>query len=126
MDWEFSAFASGYDDCEQQFAYFTSVEAVKKANPAEFEGAGNMTKLAGYTTPIYNVVKGAMSGTQLLGDAIIAFVKDYGKDWIAGNGINFIKLLSELIKGKRGMHQWLMMCFLYKLHLDGVGNGLLG
>ncbi len=97
VDWEFSAFASGYDDCEQQFAYFTSVEAVKKANPAEFEGAGNMTKLAGYTTPIYNIVKGAMSGTQLLGDAIIALVKDYGKDWIAGNGINFIKLLIRKI-----------------------------
>ena len=97
VDWEFSAFASGYDDYEQQFAYFTSVEAIKKANPAEFEGAGNMTKLAGYTTPIYNVVKGAMSGTQLLGDAIIALVKDYGKDWIAGNGINFIKLLIRKI-----------------------------
>ena len=40
VDWEFSAFASGYDDYEQQFAYFTSVEAIKKANPAEFEGAG--------------------------------------------------------------------------------------
>ena len=30
VDWEFSAFASGYDDYEQQFAYFTSVEAKKK------------------------------------------------------------------------------------------------
>ena len=99
VDWEFSAFASGYDDYEQQFAYFTSVEAIKKANPAEFEGAGNMTKLAGYTTPIYNVVKGAMSGTQLLGDAIIALVKDYGKDEIIGKGVNIIKkLIGEIIK----------------------------
>ncbi len=71
----------------------------KKANPAEFEGAGNMTKLAGYTTPIYNVVKGAMSGTQLLGDAIIALVKDYGKDEITGKGVNIIKkLIGEIIK----------------------------
>lgn len=30
VDWEFSAFASGYDDYGQQFAYFTSVEAIKK------------------------------------------------------------------------------------------------
>ena len=81
VDWEFSAFASGYDDYEQQFAYFTSVEAIKKANPAEFEGAGNMVSILTEVISAPEAVRDILGAKEPIKKLVLEIIKKKGLDY---------------------------------------------
>ncbi len=90
VDWEFSAFASGYDDYEQQFAYFTSVEAIKKANPAEFEGAENMVSILTEVISAPEAIRDILGAEKPIKELIKMFIQEWGPKLAIEKGKEYI------------------------------------
>ncbi len=86
----FRLFASGYDDYEQQFAYFTSVEAIKKANPAEFEGAENMVSILTEVISAPEAIRDILGAEKPIKELIKMFIQEWGPKLAIEKGKEYI------------------------------------
>lgn len=90
QDLDFSVFASGYDDYHRQYAYFSSVEAIKKANPNWHESAANMTSAITKLISAREAIRDIFAAEKPMKELIKLLIKEIAPELVIGKMKEYI------------------------------------